>query len=443
MESGSAETDRVRVLRRPGPFDAPEAMVAPAAFPASDAEAVFILGSVRSGTSAVVNSLKDGARLRGWTESNLASLMQQLLDTTEQFFRNLTEDYLADKEHVLIATLDPGAIGTWIRNYFAAAYRLRLGSGRWVEKSPDSYLGAPMVRASPHLAEMFPRARFVFCIRRGIENVLSRQRKFPEVPFAYHCQSWADTIEEWHRVRDALGERAIEVRQRDIALAPAEVAEQLARFLDLSDEQRAGILAVFQGPRVEQTGAAEEQREIDLESTPWDDYQRADFVRFCGPAMLAAGFRVSASEQFGSEPIVLSPRARDVVRLTNVRPENGFTEIDRDTFQLHPNDPGGPPAEVRWPAVQIDGKSRIVADVCLGHQASGPVIFEMRIERPSDGFVCAVGSLEISEPLVWRHCEKPLGGLAGTYDIVLSTRMGPGAATSDFAWARFRAAQVR
>ena len=67
----------------------------------------------------------------------------------------------------------------------------------------------------------------------------------------------------------------------------------------------------------------------------------------------------------------------------------------------------------------------------------------MRIERPADGFVCAGGSLELSEPLVWRHCEKPFGGLAGTYDIVLSTRMGPGAATSDFASARFRAAQVR
>src|SRR6187455_1634095 len=92
MESGSAETERVRVIRRLGPFDAPEAIVTPAAFPASDAAPVFILGSVRSGTSAVVNAIKDGARLRGCTESNLASLMQQLLDTTEQFFRNLTED---------------------------------------------------------------------------------------------------------------------------------------------------------------------------------------------------------------------------------------------------------------------------------------------------------------------------------------------------------------
>src|SRR6187397_364385 len=120
-ESGSAGTERVRVLRRPDPFEAPEAIVTPAAFPASDAEAVFILGSVRSGTSAVVKALKDGARLPGHSESNIASLMQQLIDTTNQFFRNLPEEYLADKE-ALIGTLDPGAIGTWIRNYFAAAY---------------------------------------------------------------------------------------------------------------------------------------------------------------------------------------------------------------------------------------------------------------------------------------------------------------------------------
>jgi hypothetical protein len=416
----------------------------PVALPPSEAEPVFILGSVRSGTSAMVNALKDGAQIRGYYETNVGPLMQRLIDTTEEFFANFSPDYLAAKDYHLIGSVDPKAIGTVIKNYFATVFKVKLGEGRWVGKSPDSYLRAPMVRASRHLASMFPKARFIYCMRRGIENVLSRQKKFPGVPFAYHCQSWADSIEEWFKLKPELGERALEVRQRDIALRPKEVADQLARFLGLTPVERDGVLRVFEGPRAEQIHVGLEHHELAFEETPWDESHRAVFLRWCGPAMQAAGYaleggpRASGPREAGAPLSIVFPVVREAVRTKNVHPQWGFSEIDRATLQIHPNPPGGGAAEVRWPAIRFVGESCCLAELSLAHAQSQPVVFGLRIERSVDGKVCVETAVELEQALEWRRCELKFSPLNGAHDVILWVRMADSATSSDYAWAQFR-----
>jgi hypothetical protein len=163
------------------------------------------------------------------------------------------------------------------------------------------------------------------------------------------------------------------------------------------------------------------------------------------PAMLAAGFSMEGEPRVADVPIRLFfPKVRGAIRTRNVNPDWGFTELDPRTFQIHPNEPGGPAAEVCWPSITLKGESRFSAEVSLGHHQSQPVWLEMRIERAFDGLVCVAERMELADVSDWHHCEltfPPLGG--GQYDIVLSTQMAKVATTSDFAWARFRDAQLR
>ena len=104
------------------------------------------------------------------------------------------------------------AIG--IKNLFGKVFTETMGTGRWVDKTPG---GTSMVEACPSLLEIFPRATFIFCKRRGIENVLSRLNKFKGGAFEAHCQGWAQTMETWLQVAPLLGQSAIEVDQTDMA----------------------------------------------------------------------------------------------------------------------------------------------------------------------------------------------------------------------------------
>ncbi len=413
--------------------------------PNVNAEPIFILGSVRSGTSVTVQALKLGAQIRGHNEGNIASLMQRMLDQVEEFFKKLSEEYLSLTDHHTIANLRQEWIETYIINYFSEAYERYLGDGQWVDKSPDSYLFAPMVRAAPRLLEMFPKARFIFCARRGIENILSRMKKFPHIPFGFQCRSWAHTFEEWGKVREQLGpERCMEVYQRDIAIDPQRVALELQEFLGLEDEQREGIVRVFTGRRYEQTQVAREHKEISIEETPWDEGYRAAFIRWCHPMMKAAGFDLEGRSYEMNVPVRLFyPHVEGAVELNNVNPEYGFTEDENDAMQLHPNEPGEPPAEVRYATMPLNGQDEWLAEVTVAHEDAGPVTFGLRIEESGNHRTVFEDTFDVSTPEEVFHWQASLPTLEGSYDVIISTSMAAGAPTAANAWARFLGAQLR
>src|SRR2546430_17539144 len=72
-------------------------------------------------------------------------------------------------------------------------YRQLHPTDNFVDKTP----GWPMLKALPALLVVWPNLRVVFTKRRGIENVLSRQRKFPDGVFESHCRDWAAAMETW------------------------------------------------------------------------------------------------------------------------------------------------------------------------------------------------------------------------------------------------------
>jgi hypothetical protein len=243
---------------------------------------IFIVGSVRSGTSAMMHALRKGAGIKGYNEGVVAHLMPPLLAAVNRHFRTFIR-----KPSTMLGSVHRDYFTNGIKNLFGRSFDEIMGSGRWLDKTPG---GHEIVIACPWLLEIFPNAKFIFCKRRGIENVLSRQQKFAHIEFGRHCASWAKTMEVWMSVRSRLAGHAIEVDQRDMAVDPEAVAKTVADFLTLTGGEAAGLLEVLRDHRLEQTRPIQDREFIPLSATGWPAPEMEVFTAVCGPMMAAYGY---------------------------------------------------------------------------------------------------------------------------------------------------------
>ncbi|MFM7295658.1 MAG: sulfotransferase family protein, partial [Planctomycetota bacterium] len=306
--------------------------------PANTSSPIFVLGSVRSGTSAMGYALTQGAGIPGHDEGHVSTLLQAMLNAADLVASN----FPGSGGRYLLDQFDTPALRTHVINYFQAFFEQRYPEGRWCDKTPSDFDGAPAVRVAPLLLEMFPNARFIYCQRRGIENVLSRVTKFPQTPFWYHCHSWATTILAWHEVRARLGDRWIEVRQEQMALEPEKVSDELAAFLGLSAEQRDGVLRTFLKDRPEQTRPAGEGHELSMKEAGWDPGRQGVFLNECATAMALAGYSIEASNSPTEHGLKLFRSTSEGAQGTSLMglPREAHVARTRDEFTLGPGAPG-------------------------------------------------------------------------------------------------------
>ena len=275
-------------------------------FPPSDAEPVFILGSVRSGTSVMVNALRDGARLPGHYESNVASLMQQLIDTTKQFFGNLPEEYLAAKDSPdrdARSRRDRNVDPELLRGGLPPPARRRaLGrevAGLLPERADGPSVDAPRRDVPERKVHLLPEERH-----------RERPVTAAEVPRGPVLLSLPELGAHDRRVaaREAvLGDRAIEVRQRDIAMRPPKSRSRSRDSSSCPTSKEPASSRSSRGRATSRPRAAGAPRDrarghavVRLPARRFRPLLRSGDVR--------GGFRLSASEQPGPAPIALSPR---------------------------------------------------------------------------------------------------------------------------------------
>jgi hypothetical protein len=242
---------------------------------------VFVVGSPRSGTSALAESLL-GAGYNGYREGNFLPLLTTLNKLVDQHFAVFGRA----GPKVMVSFIDPETL----RSSIARTFRdetVRLNPEEpWFDKS-----GNPeMIEAIPTLLQLWPEARFVFAKRRAIENVVSRMTKFPAHTFEYHCRDWVRNMFVWRRMRDRIPEgRAIEVDQQDLIRDPKSTAGRISELLDLGESQKMALAESLMRGRPQQTEEGSAQRVLTL-SGLWPNSQRLEFESICGPEMKAYGY---------------------------------------------------------------------------------------------------------------------------------------------------------
>ena len=248
---------------------------------------VFILGAKRSGTSAVTQALLRSGRYAGQDEGHLLGLVGRLIELVEQHYE-ANETEVTEQRNTFITRVPAKYFFDSIRGVFAHLAQSAFPSGYWIDKTPNS----GMVQLAPLLKEIWPNAKFVFMKRRGIENLVSRSRKFPEVAFRERCEDWRNVMEAWLRVRDDLSPAAVEIEQLDLAREPERIAHDLTRFLGIPSSEAARFREALVSDRPERS-AAQFGQVHDFESAGWSASEIKRFKEVCGAMMAVYGYGYS------------------------------------------------------------------------------------------------------------------------------------------------------
>jgi hypothetical protein len=250
-----------------------------AAFP------VFIFGSPRSGTSVLAAALR-AAGYVGFNEGHLLSLLPFLNRVIDAHF---AEYDLHDADQ-LLSHVDKEKTKHSMASVLKTIQEATQPGGPWFDKTP----GPHMYSAAPYLRELWPGSKFIFAKRRGIENIVSRTKKFPSAPFAFHCRDWVSVMSGWRALRET-GLDHLEIDQFDIARQPIEVAERLGFFLNLPKSSIDAIARTMAQTRPQATSADSPEKVYSLESTGWSEEQIAVFKSICAAEMEAFGYSYDES----------------------------------------------------------------------------------------------------------------------------------------------------
>jgi hypothetical protein len=248
---------------------------------------VFVLGSVRSGTTAMLQGLLKIERYRGFGEGHILDLMQPLVLQVEEFYRL---KHLDRQRNTMIGRVPIEFVKDGFDHIFVDLIQQLFSEGHWVEKTPN----VNAIRLAPRFRRIWPNARFIFMRRRALENLTSRARKFPAYDFARNCAEWRNAMQAWLSARIRLRGAAIEVDQLCFARHPERVAEALHGLLGLDAEEARLLARVFAEMRPEQTGATIDEV-FDLTSVDWSASQIDEFNRVCRPVMEQFGYTTDRS----------------------------------------------------------------------------------------------------------------------------------------------------
>lgn len=257
-------------------------------------EPVFIIGSPRSGTTAVAHALGEHSALWVSGESDILyhlfgdGLLEEAFRQAKQFpgRRWLNAEGVEREEFFAYLGLGLNALFT-----------SRSGGRRWIDHTP---LYTLMVG---EIAALFPGARFVHVLRDGRDVVNSMLRfvdalALEDVPtaeavrastawsvdFAEACRTWVDHVECSELLLAGQPDRCHRVAHEQLWEDPEEAYRSILAFLGLAYEVGPASFA-----RANQINSSFPDG---VRPTGWDRWtpaERSTFVSIAGPTMVATG----------------------------------------------------------------------------------------------------------------------------------------------------------
>ncbi|GMQ47916.1 sulfotransferase [Vibrio sp. 10N] len=254
-------------------------------------EVRLVVGSPRSGTTAVGMAVNRGEGVRSHGESHVLQGVVASNQSLEDFFiKSSTAQVTGNLVNEMPKTMTLAANIKMVREI----YRRHYGDTVYVDKTP----GIPMLNSLEFAFDVWPNAKVIFCKRRGIENVQSRLIKFPNVPFEHHVKQWRQTFIIWRRTQALLSSKLkrndwfFELEQYELANKPEPTIRQLSEFLNWNNMKFSRALNAVLGKRPQQTSQSD--RAKSLADMSWTEENKSIFSTVCSEEMARQGYSLDS-----------------------------------------------------------------------------------------------------------------------------------------------------
>ena len=246
--------------------------------------ALLVVGSPRSGTSALGKACRKALRSSAHGESHVVEGVNRMLTTADAFFQ---QSKTASISGNLVNAIPRTVIIAQQLTALRQIYRLYYGDEVLLDKTP----GIPMLESLPLALMAWPHAKVIFCKRRAMENVQSRMIKFPKVAFEQHVKQWRQSFIAWRNSKQKINKLLkhnqwfIEVDQFDMATNTASVVTPISELLAF-DKREKNVFEkqLSSDDRPEQTSVIQ-SRAKSIEDFGWTDAQIDIFKGICDKEM--------------------------------------------------------------------------------------------------------------------------------------------------------------
>ena len=251
---------------------------------------IFVLGPERSGSTAVGNGLRRTLALEGYGECHTLPILLAMVEAVNGFYETPKAVEAAQRPDVLLGHVGPEEWHSRLAATMRSVYENLHHGGNFVDKTP----GTAMIHSLHVIMSVWPQARVVFTRRRGLENVESRRRKFPEQDFVGHCNDWTGAMLTWDELKTIVpdGQR-MEIDQYELVNDLSGAIDRFGRVLDLDSEQGSALRNYFQGSTPERTSS--DWNPVAFDELSWSDEERTQFLEICGGAMETFGYTLDES----------------------------------------------------------------------------------------------------------------------------------------------------
>jgi hypothetical protein len=253
----------------------------------------FIVGSPRSGTSAVGKLVQLAYDIKSHGEAHVAQAFQGLIEQANAFF---THSSAASAKGTLLREVPALYVEAQLVLNLRELYQRFYPGQAIIDKTP----GIKMLECLSLLFKVFPHAKVIYCQRRGIENISSRMRKFEKVSFEGHCRQWKRSITIWQEMKTIVdrdlghSEWCMPIEQFELAKRPEKVIKELLVFLDIPLNKQQKLNRYIKTSSPQKTSEGPEQAHS-LQSIKWTQEQKALFLLHCEDLMQSNGYSLDES----------------------------------------------------------------------------------------------------------------------------------------------------